>query len=454
MLAAAAGIAAAADPQQTESWNILTQALHAGGPDQASAFGMLGAIGSAESRAVVEATLRGDDIKAIGLLAAGLTPEQCAFYLPDLGKAAGAPGGGPAALSILDAIARARSADAAGVLAGIADSAGVPTAGVAFGLLERMGDVAAPFLITAVTTGRSAWSRETAVSTLLRMRSAGEAAAFRSALHDTDDRVRTAASVALAWLGDPEGKPQLEAAAANPSSDYQTDAVVGLAILGQSGAFERLEGLVASPDEAVRGRTAWAIARSGSVNLKQFAYRMGFDRQPVFRNMLAERLLDPGDPRDVAVLQAMIADGDEMSQLVAARRLLGTNGSGPAEQVVAKSLGSGNEAVRALAIETASSRQELRPVVARWLSSPDPAVQVAALSAIADLHQGERFAEVALYLPSDVRPVSAAAARALVALDPGAAKAALEAGLTSPRSHVRIHSAAMLLALAAHGQPR
>jgi HEAT repeat protein len=128
-----------------------------------------------------------------------------------------------------------------------------------------MGDVAAPFLIAAVTGGRTAWSRETAVSTLLRIRAAGAATAFRAALHDADDRVRTTASAALAWRGDPEGKPQLEAAAANPRSDYQTDALVGLAILGQAGAFGRLEALLTSSDEAVRGRTAWAIARSGSM---------------------------------------------------------------------------------------------------------------------------------------------------------------------------------------------
>jgi HEAT repeat protein len=156
----------------------------------------------------------------------------------------------------------------------------------------------------------------------------------------------------------------------------------------------------------------------------------------------------------MAVLQAMIADGDEMSRLVAARRLLETAGDGPAGQVVARSLGSGSGAVRALAVETARSRPALQPQLAKRLSSPDPAVQVAALSAIADLHQEERFAEVMPYLESSDRSVSAAAARTLVALDPRAAKAQLEAGLASSRSCVRIHSAAILPALAAHGQPQ
>ena len=66
---AAAGIAAVADAQQTGWWGILTQALRTRGPGQATAFGMLGAIGSAESRRVIESTLRSDDIRAIGLLA-------------------------------------------------------------------------------------------------------------------------------------------------------------------------------------------------------------------------------------------------------------------------------------------------------------------------------------------------------------------------------------------------
>jgi len=444
----------AADKPQTDAWHILVQAVDARGPDEASALGMLGAIGNPESRALIEATLKGKDIAAIGLVAVGLTPDQCALYLPDLARAARDPGGGPK-LIILDAIARAGTSDAARILADIADSAGLPTAGVAFGLLEqRMASVAEPLLIETVTSGRSTWSRETAAWTLIRMRAAGALAAFRSALHDTDDRVRFAAAVGLAHLRDAEGKPQLEAAARDHGGKNRIEALVSLAVLGQPEALDSLNALATSPDEAVRGRVVWAMAGSGSMNLKQFAYRLGLDRQAVPRRMLAEKLFDPGDPRDMALLQEMLANGDDISQLVAAQRLLGTKITDRAENVVARALGSEREAARTLALKIASARPALQPELARRLSSPDPAVQIAALSAIAGLHQKERFVEVTPYLASEARAVSAAAARTLVALDPNAAKPGLEEGLASTSSHVRIHSAAMLLAAGVRAQPQ
>jgi HEAT repeat protein len=317
-----------------------------------------------------------------------------------------------------------------------------------------MGAVAEPFLIQMVTAGWSARSRETAAWTLLRMRARGALAAFHSALRDSDEGVRVAAAVGLAQFGNPEGRAQLEAAAGSPGNEYRITALVCLAALGVGHAHDDLKALITGPDEAVRARTVWQMVGSGDVRLKEFAYGLGLDRQPTLREMLAEKLLDPADPRDAAVLQDMITNGDEMSQLIAAQRLLGTKLTERAEAAVGRAIESGNQAVRALAVKIASGYPALRPELARHLSSPDPEVKISALSVIADLHEKERFGEAAPYLASVDRAVSAAAARTIAALDPNAAERVFEEGLTSKTSYVRIHSAAMLLAIAARAQPK
>lgn len=355
MLVATASISMAADTTQPDSWGILRQAIDAGGPGRATALRMLGVIGSAESRSVLEATLKGGHVTEVGLVAAGLTSGQCALYLPDLVMAAQDPRENPARFLILNAIARAGNGDAAKALVEIAGNMGPPTAGIAFGSLSKMGAVAEPLLAKTVTAGRSALSRETAITTLVLMNARGSAAAFRAALQDPDERVRTAGAVALARWGDFAGRPVLEAAAHNAASVYQTEALVMLAKSGQFEALEDLEKLVSSADGEARSRAVWAIARSQSVTLKQLAYRLQLDREPVFRGMLAEKLLDPGDPRDMAVLQAMIAGGDDLDKLIAAGRLLETRSAGLAEQAVARGIGSDSGAARALALEIVAS---------------------------------------------------------------------------------------------------
>jgi HEAT repeat protein len=81
------------------------------------------------------------------------------------------------------------------------------------------------------------------------------------------------------------------------------------------------------------------------------------------------------------------------------------------------------------------------------LADPDPLVQEAALTAIQRLGQKERFKEAERYLTSENRQVSLAAAKALIALDPTAARAVFEQALASKLDYVRILSAAMLLKL-------
>lgn len=452
VLLAMAGLLAA-DTVQTEAWEAVAKAVRAGGQDAASALEMLGAIGDSSSRALLETTLKSKDGGAIGDVAAGLTAEQCASYLTDLGIAAQDPDVVPK-FGILNAIARAGNVEAAHILVGIADRAGLPTAGAAFGLLGRMGTTAEPLLIDMVTSGHSAWSRETATAVLRRMKVSGALGAFRSALHDSDGGVRIVGALGLAEFGSREGIEQIEAAAASPAGGYQVNALVCLAVLGQSEAFDSLKGILTGPDEAVRGQVVWAMAWFGNARVKEFAYGLGLDRRPAYRNMLADRLLDPDDPRDMSVLQEMITAGDDMSQLIAAHRLLGTKASDRARFVVERALSSDSDAVRHLALKVVSEYPALRPALANQLASPDPEVQIAALSAITDLHQKDRLNEVAPYLASKVRAVSAAAARTLVALDLNAARDILEQGLNSKSNFVRIHSAAMLLAIAARSQAK
>jgi len=439
------------DTLQKEAWQIVTDAMRAGGEDAATALGMLPTIDDPTSRTLVGTALKGKDGTAIASISAGLSPAQCRSYLADLGTAAQDPGVGPK-IPILDAIARAGTGEAAEILSRIADGDVGPTAGVAFGLLERMGTLAEPLFLRTATNGKTAWARETALSVLRRMRDTSAVVAFRSALHDSNEGVRTAGALGLAQLGHQDGRQQLETAARDSGSGYQMDALVALAIMGRPGGLDRLRELVTSPDEALRGRAVWAIARSGNMSLKEFSYRLGLDRQPVFRSMLAEKLLDPNDPKDRSVLQEIITKGDDTSQVVAAQRLLQSGVSASAEAAIARALTSQSDEVRHLALKVAAVQPALRPALAEQLASADPAVQIAAMSAISDLRQRDRFIAVAPYVASKVRGVSAAAARTLALLDPTAAEQVFQEGLTSNSAHVRIHSAAMLLAVAARSK--
>jgi len=405
---------------------------------------MLGAIGDPKSRALLERILASRDAGAINDAVAGLSSAQCAAHLFELKAAADDPTVRPKN-GILDAVARADTSAGAEVLRDVAERAEQPDSGIAFGFLERAGGSAEPLLAGIAVSGRTAWSRETALSILRRMNDRRSLPAFRSALNDAAVSVRLAGALGLAQFGYQDGIRELEAAAGDKSSEYQIEAVVALAGLGQSAAFDTLKKLLASREEAVRGQSVWAIARSGNTNLKQFAYNMGLDHQPVFRSMLAEKLLDPNDKRDKATLDEMITHSDELSRLIAAQRLLQTGTT--AKSVVAEGLRSDNEAGRRLALKIALTSPSLRSTLAGSLGSADPAVEVAALSAMADLHETGLFRNVAADLESTVPRVSAEAARALVALDPVAARAVLEAGLGSQKGYVRINSAAMLLAI-------
>jgi len=440
--AAIVWVLSAADTTQTAAWKIIVESVRSRGPDQAAAIEALGSINTPASRQLTESILGGKDSFMIAHLVKGLSARQSASLLPQLAAAAREVNPSTS-LQVLAAIARAQNIDAARALGTFVGSGEQPRSGVAFGLLESMGAGAEPVLIDALRNGATAWTRETAGATLRRLASTSAIPAFRSALGDPDENVRSIAAVALARFGIPDGLAQLKSAAAKDSSPYQTAAMVALAALGQSDAIEKLKTAATSADRAVRNSAVWEMAWSGSQSIKQLAYALGLDRDVVSRDMLAEKLLDSSDPRDASVLHDMLDRGGEMSQLIAAQRLL-PSGSFAAKLAVSRALDSQDVAVRAFALKLASGDPALRSDLARYIGSSDPEVQLAALSAAADLHQGQ-IAEISPYLSSPDRRISLAAARALVAIDPVAAGPILEKGIEA-KGNLRVHSAALLAA--------
>jgi len=458
----------AAEDATAGAWRVLKEALRVRGPSSVIALELLGTIDDPTSRALLDEALKSKD--AAWHAAAGLTPPLCIHYLADLRRAARDPNADysvPLSAGIntafLAAIARAGTSEAAQALAEIADEAGFPTAGYVLPQLDSMGPVAEPQLIRLARSGQSPSVRAASIGALRRMKTAGALDAFRAGLHDSDYSVRRIAALALASLGNDEGSRQLEATANDADVNFRNAALAALAALGHADAFDKLKALLASSDEKTRYGAVSAIAATGSPRLKAFAYQMKLDRQPAFAIMLADKLLDPKDPRDKTVLQELMTTGEERSRVLAAEHLLGTTSAGPAESVIKRALTSPDWTMRVFALEVASRHHQLRPELANRLSDSDPRVQAAALSAIAELHQKDRFKDVTSYLTNEEAPsVSLAAARTLVALDPAAAKGVFEKVLKSRAeealsiwtSYIRIHSAAMLLAIEARSQPR
>jgi HEAT repeat protein len=134
-----------------------------------------------------------------------------------------------------------------------------------------------------------------------------------------------------------------------------------LAALDRPAALDGIKALMADGNETTRGQVVWAIARSGSVKPKEFASQLHLDQQPAYRNMLAELLLDPGDPRGASVLRDMINGDDETGRLIAAQRLLTSQFPDRSRKVVVQALASASEQVRELAIRIAPGQTTLRP---------------------------------------------------------------------------------------------
>lgn len=125
-----------AEATRTGLWNLLKQAIDAGGADAADVYQLLGSIDDKTARQLLETSFAEKNGFAISSSARGLSVHQCQYYLPRLNAAALDPAVGPQP-AILSAIARAGSADAAQVLMNIADKAPPSVAGVAFGPVEK-----------------------------------------------------------------------------------------------------------------------------------------------------------------------------------------------------------------------------------------------------------------------------------------------------------------------------
>ena len=164
--------------------------------------------------------------------------------------------------------------------------------------------------------------------------------------------------------------------------------------------------------------------------MKSLAFTLGFDQSPPFLAMLADRLLDPRNARDLSVLQGALSSDSATVRLVAARRLL----SGPlrarAEATIASLLGSSDGPTREFAARLASEDPLLWSALAAQLNNPDPEVEIQAIMAAVNLHDTGRFEEVEHRLEADSRAVSLTAAQALISLDPKAARSVFEQRLT------------------------
>ena len=432
-----------ADTADQQAWGVLHLAIDSGGPSADVALRLLGTIDDAEARTVIESSLQSGTPWAADV-AGGLTGSQCATYLPLLKRLAENPSFEPKP-PILQCIAKVRSPEAAAMLREIADASGEPDAGVAFGLLEPMGPVAVDALARELREGHSASKRETAVYSLPGSTAPGEVAAFREALKDPDAGVRLAGALRLAQLGSAAGEAELTAAAEGKAADARRDAAAALAALGAPRSEARLAKLLESSDRLERVRTIWAIARIDGPRLREFVYAKGLENEPDFKSMLAEKLLSPGEPRDMAVLASMLRDNDESVRLIAAGRLLSTSLADRAHTVVIDGLQSESGTVRALALQIASGSPSMEEALSGLVASSDPIVQEAAIAAAGELRQRDQFSRLEPYLQSRVPAVAMAAAKALLLIDAAAARPILMRGLNSDLSYVRIDCAAVLL---------
>ena len=438
-------VIAAPNISQNELWSVLTLTIDSGGGEAAEVLSLLGTINDQTSQRLADKILRGDNGFSIASVASGLTSKQCLSYIPELRQAVLNP---VVSLKpgILAAIARGDSNTAAHVLVDIADKADPSIAGVAFGLLEGMKEKSATMLETEVVHGSSAWCRETAASILRRMRTPSAISSFHAALLDTDQNVRIAGALGLAQWGISAGRNELEIASKG-KSDYQLDALTGLAMLGEPKAFHELRSLLTMPDRSLRVRVVWAISRSGSSRLKAFAYQLGLEKNLTYLAMLSEKLLDPNNEQDKAVLITALANSDRLTALIAAKKLLDSMPSAQAENTVIRYLDSPNEEAKHFAISLALSHDQLLPQLAIRLDDRDQTLQLAAIEAISQIHQNRKFEDVERYLTSDKRILGLASAKTLVSLDQGRAKAVFEHLFeeSSTAHYLKVYSAAMLL---------
>jgi HEAT repeat protein len=396
---------------------------------------------------MVDRILKGSNDSAVEEVAQGLTPTEANDYLAELKDAALRNLTRPRP-RIISAIARAGTAKAATALRELANQGTEPTAGLAFGLLSEMPPaVADPELIKELLQGASPEVRETAAFILVGKWSRSYIPVFRSVLKDPYERVRFAAALGLAKSGISDGVTELKATAHGDNKDSRLEAIAALASLGEPTAISELKRLVSTSAGANKTSVVWAIASFGAASLKPVTYELGLDRNPVFVSMLAETIYDPNNNRDLSAMRSGIGRDDGAAGLVIASKLLGTSADKDAEIGIIRALSSTSKPVRDLAVQVATSKSRFWPALAERLNDPDPSVKVAALDAIKNLHQTEKFDEVAESLsnPNTVASVSLAAAKTMAALDPQRALEYFSEKLSSSTGYTRIFSASMVL---------
>jgi HEAT repeat protein len=428
------------------AWNVLTLAIDAGGPEADSALALLGSIQDPRARQVMDRILKGSNDSAIDDVAEGLTPVEANNYLTELKDAALRNVTHPRP-RIISAMARAGTAKAATALRELANQGTEPMAGLAFGMLSEMvPTVADPELIMGLLQGASPQVRETAGFVLVEKWSRSYIPVFRSALKDPRKRVRLAAALGLAKSGISDGVTELKATANGSDKDLRLDAIVALASLGEPKAISELKQLVKTSDGANKARVVWAIASFGAPGLKRLTYELGLNVNPIFVSMLAEKLYDPSDARDLSAMRSALKGGD-IPGLAIAGELLGTSADKDAAAEIIRGLATTSQPMRDLAVQIAVSHPRFWPALSDRLKDPDPSIKLAALDAIKNLHQTGKFDEVAECFsnPNTVGSVSQAAARTMAALDSPRALEYFSEKLSSSTGYARVLSAAMVL---------
>ncbi|MGC2660690.1 MAG: HEAT repeat domain-containing protein [Bryobacteraceae bacterium] len=402
----------------------------------------------------MEHILKGRNDSAIEEVAQGLTPMEAKDYLPELRDAALRNSTPHPRLQTLGAIAGAGTDKAARVLAELANQGTEPTVGVALGLLSEMPPaVAMPEWIKELLAGTSPHVREATAFALASKRARQAIPALRSALKDPNEKVLFAAELGLARFGISGGVKELNATAGGHDKDLSLIAIVGLASLEEPKGVNELKELVKTSDGANKGSVVWAIASFGATGLKPLTYELGLDRNPVFVSMLAEKIYNPNDKRDLSVMRSALGRHDDIPGLVVASKLLGTSADKDAEADLRRGLSSMSKPVRDFAVHVATSNPRFWPSLADLLNDPDPSTKEAALDAIKNLHETEKFDEAAQCFsnPNTVGSVSLAAAKTMASLDPKRALEYFSERLSSATGHVRMLSAAMVLII--RGEP-
>ncbi|MGH9581592.1 MAG: HEAT repeat domain-containing protein [Bryobacteraceae bacterium] len=171
-------------------------------------------------------------------------------------------------------------------------------------------------------------------------------------------------------------------------------------------------------------------------------------KRPIFRDMLADRLLQPSDPRDLSVLKGMLANCTKISAVTAAGKLLDEGFAKVADNAILCALSSPTADVRVQAARLASQNHLLWPALVDKLDDSEPTVQLAALKAIKELGEKRKFEAVEQrYRRTRYSTVSLAAAKTLKSLDQKRAQQVFEKAVAAKAGYVTIYGAAMLLTI-------